>query len=139
MDRCKCGHVLRLSGMARYAVQNEQVVLSEGSALQEQVYDLFCQGKVLIFEKKSALENTVNKSELLCSVIPGAFLYGYRAAELRAEIKMVTPSAEQPLTCDGVTQGAFAYTGWAQEEDGIYRVLNGHLFSVSPWWILAFL
>ena len=62
-DRCEAGHVCAWPAMSRDAVQDEQIVLRERGSLQEQSDDLFCQRKVLIFEKKAALENTVDKIE----------------------------------------------------------------------------
>jgi hypothetical protein len=126
VDRCEPGHVLRLPGMARDAVQDEQLVLRKGHSLQEKPEDLFCQGKVLIFEKKTALENAMDKRELVGRIIRGAFLCGHSAAELRSEIEMMTPSAEQPLNSNGIAQRAFADAGGAQEEDGIDWKLEGH-------------
>ena len=126
VDRCEPGHVLRLPGMARDAVQDEQLVLRKGHSLQEKTEDLFCQRKVLIFKKKTALENAMDKRELVGRIIRGAFLCGISAAELRSEIEMMTPSAEQPLNSDGVTQRAFADAGGAQEKDGIDGELEGH-------------
>jgi hypothetical protein len=126
MDRCEPRHVLRLSDMARDAVQDEQVVLRKDRTLQEKPEDFFCQGKVLIFKKKAALENAVDKTELLGRIIRGSFLCDNSAAELRSEIEMMTPPAEQPLNSDGIAQRAFANAGWAQEQDGIDWELKGH-------------
>jgi len=128
MGRCEPGHILRLPGMARDAVQNKQLVLRKGHSLQEKTEGLFCQGKVLIFEKKTALENAVDKRELLGRIIRGAFVCGNNAAKLRSEIEMMTPSAKQPLNSNGIAQRAFANAGWAQEKDGIDWVLDGHRY-----------
>lgn len=126
VDGCEAGHVLRLSGMARDAVQNKQFVLLERSSLQEQADDLFRQRKVLILEKQAALENSVDNVELLCRVICGVFAYGYSAAEFRSKIEVMTSSAEQPKSSDGVSQRAFANAGGAQKKDGIDREQEGH-------------
>ena len=86
----------------------------------------FASGKVLIFEKKAAFENAVDKIELLGRVIRGALAAETARAELRSKIEVMTPSAEQSLNSNGIAQRTFANAGGAQEKDSIDWKLEGH-------------
>lgn len=76
---------------------------------------------MLVLEQEAALKDTVNEIELLIRIEDRPVLTGNSASQFGSEIEVMTPTSEQAMLRNDVTERTLTGASRAEEEDRVYR------------------